>query len=189
MSSGPFFFIGARSVSKPFSEGSDEWPTVDMVVMKPCVCGGFNSLDAESKIPRESLTALGLEEGDVRGAMRDVSDTLKRRTRCCWYWGLCGPFMLIIWWLDMCLQQCSIGITKRCCQIPAMRKVEAVLAEHNEKLKATGVAMSVVPDQLGVTTTSMRNNLRESMLLRLHTDTVHLDTWLIQVQRLGPAGP
>jgi len=137
------FYIGMDKVSSPFVKGvppnelvppTITIPPVQMVVMKPCVCLGFNNLDVEANIPKETITKSGLSEEEIRAVMRDVSELLKRKS-CCWKWGWLGPIMLVIWWLDMFLQQCHCGITLFLCQRPAMEEVKNILRDHNERLK------------------------------------------------------
>eukprot|EP00420_Gonyaulax_spinifera_P032742 CAMPEP_0197879014 /NCGR_PEP_ID=MMETSP1439-20131203/7236_1 /TAXON_ID=66791 /ORGANISM="Gonyaulax spinifera, Strain CCMP409" /LENGTH=185 /DNA_ID=CAMNT_0043498489 /DNA_START=111 /DNA_END=668 /DNA_ORIENTATION=- len=179
MSACTAFYIGARAVSTPFTTVPDQ-PPVDMVVMKPCVCCGFNSLDADSEIPQASLAASGLSEEEVRDAMKEVSDVLKRRTCCCWRWGFCGPIMCFIWWLDMCTQQCKCGLTKCCCQDPALREIDEVLEEHSQKLQSKGVKMSRLASGIAAVTQSLDDTGVPLILVRSE-HKVYFDTWLIQV--------
>lgn len=167
------FYIGCNAVSKPHSE-RDPWPPVDMVTMKPCVCNGFNNLKADSKIPYESLAATGLSEAEVRSVMREVSDELASRSRCCWKWGFLGPIMLIIWWLDVILQQCGCGITMCLCQWPAMNAVTRILASLSDTLRKKGCELSLVQSSMGVRGANFQN--------------VYFDVWLIQVAcKISPA--
>mmetsp|Transcript_8445 Transcript_8445/g.15904 ORF Transcript_8445/g.15904 Transcript_8445/m.15904 type:complete len:187 (-) Transcript_8445:211-771(-) len=181
------FYIGTRQVSKPYTQGVEQWPPVDMVVMKPCVCGDFNVLHADSQIPHESLSATRLTEEEVRDVMTEVSESLNRSTRCCWGWGWCCCFMFLIWWLDMCFQQCRCGLTKCCCQNRAMTKIEKILEKHNQTLKGKGVSLRVISAELDVTTRSQNQLASDIPLLMVEqTNTVHFDTWLVEVYHGTP---
>mmetsp|Transcript_105194 Transcript_105194/g.280015 ORF Transcript_105194/g.280015 Transcript_105194/m.280015 type:complete len:178 (-) Transcript_105194:210-743(-) len=171
------FFIGQHEVSKPFP-GSlpDEFPPVQTVTMKPCVCGGFNELNDESDIPREALAASGLSEAEVRAVMEEVSACLHRRTRCCWGWGYCCCLMPVIWWMDMCTQQCHCGLTKCLCQDPALTEVSEILAKHSEALHRKGCTFELITGEAAV------NTQHESLILMQHRQTVYFDQWLIQVR-------
>lgn len=183
MSSKGAFFIGTNAISKPFAEPfaqmPDPWPPVHPVIMKPCVCMGFNSLDDESEIPEDSLRASGLTEEDVREVMESISEVLTRRTRCCWYWCLCCPCVPCIWWLDMCTQQCKCGLTKSLCQDPALKEIDSVLEEANDRFGRKGVEFARVGDTLAVTTVTHRTSFE--LLDVGHTNTVYFDGWLIRV--------
>ena len=169
------FYIGMDKVSRPFVKDvppnelvPPTIPPVQMVVMKPCVCLGFNNLDVDANIPKETITKSGLSEEDIRAVMRDVSELLERKSSCCWKWGWLGPIMLVIWWLDMFLQQCHCGITLFLCQRPAMEEVKNVLREHNERLKGKCI-LSLLEGE--VMTTSFSGTC---------TNKVYFDSWLIE---------
>ena len=163
------FYVGMDDVSKPFLEPPDEFPPVDMVVMKPCVCLGFNNLDDEAEIPMETITMSGLTEEEIRTVMRDVSEVLERKSSCCWKWGWLGPIMLVIWWLDMILQQWHMGITLFLCQRPAMEEVKKILRKHNKLLKGK-CTLSIVQDECTATTFTDTMN------------TIYFDSWLIEIK-------
>ena len=141
-----FYIIGRNAVSLP-NPKFDSWPPVDMVVMKPFVCGGNSSFDLHSQqsgeIPAETLQMSGLSEQDVRGIIADVSEVITRRASCCWKFGWTGPLFPVIVWLDMIFAQCSCGIVRYFCHPSAMEEVSSVLNRHNAALQSKGCTLSV----------------------------------------------
>ena len=166
-------FIGANQVSTPFTGTvlDEEWPPVDMVNMKPWVCCGFNNIQSDCDIPNETLAAIMLTEAELRSVMVEVSEALARRTRCCWKLGYLGPIMLVIWWLDMILQQLGFGITQCFCQEPALCEVRTILERHNEKVRSKGCSFGLVQDSAAQGTWG---------------DRVYFQVWLIQLLSQQP---
>ena len=116
----------------------------------------------------ETITTSGLSEEEIKAVMRDVSEVLKRKSSCCWKWGWLGPFMLIIWWLDMFCQQCHMGITLFLCQRPAMKEVKKILEEHNKLLKGKCI-LSLLGGEVMITS-----------FTGTCTNRVYFDSWLIE---------
>lgn len=149
------FVIGTKEVGKPFTDedDTDKLENPLPVTMKPCVFGNFNRLDPSSAMPPETLAAMaecGVREEDVRAMMRDVSAVLDKRSWCCWRWGFCCIFMLVIWWFDMICQQCSCGLTKCCCIMPALAEIEKVVDSHSEKAIEKGYSFTLLASEFGV---------------------------------------